>query len=43
VNIGTAFVPNPQSAELVQPADCPLHYPAEDAQSERVPINWARV
>ena len=36
VNVGAAFVPNPQAAELVQPTDRPLHHPAEDAQAAAV-------
>jgi hypothetical protein len=41
VNIGPAFVPNPEAAELVQPTDRPLHHPTEDAQAAAVLV-WGR-
>lgn len=36
MNVGTALVPSPQSAELMQPTDRPLHNPAKYAQAAAV-------
>jgi len=36
MDVGPAFIADPQAAELVQPTDGPLHNPTEDAQSAAV-------
>ena len=36
MNIGTAFITNSQSAELMKPTESPLDDPTEDAQAAAV-------